>query len=770
MSTHDDFAELILAAFAEQAAELLLRVENLLQRLLASPSDQEEVCLEIERTLHTLKGAALTVGSVELRDRTHALEEQARALRLGKTADGDALAPMFSGLNDLQQIARGLVGPPPAPPTTTPPRPPQPPEVVGAEAVEPRVAEAEAIAPEPTAPETTAPPAVEPEPSPRPQAGQTPAPHEDTARTAAPDLLRVRSEHIDALHNQVGELVVARLQFERIANRLNGFRKDVEETIRSWRVLTDDLVALQAIVPDARIQDLGEKSRLLGQQLGLLSREAFGVAREAAVVQGNAASVTSNLEDGIRDLRLIPLRVFFEQFAPVLRERADTVGRRARLEIRADGAEMDRAVLARLREPLLHLITNAVAHGLETPERRQAAGKPPVSIVRLEASSTGTRAVIRVVDDGAGIDVAAVTRRASKLGLLEGGRKLDDEALLEILAHPGFTTREAADTLAGRGIGLDVVASTIRSMDGQLWLENEPGRGCAFNLEVPITASTGQGLIVVLDGQQFGLLVNHIESIVNVRPDDIQSIEGLHTVAVQGEPVAVAPLASILGMQWPGLTDAGCFGIVLTMNRQRLVLLVDDIPDEQDMVIKPFGKALAGTNMYLGAAVQADGSVLPIVHVAACFERASGVRIADTRRAEPEAKAAAGVRAQDHWVLVVDDSISMRTMERNILTSAGYNVVVAHDGENALAELERMADCSLVVTDLQMPRMDGIELCRSIRAGRHANLPIIMVTSIDDAAQKRRALEAGADAYIIKSAFEKGAFVASVHRVLGVDA
>jgi chemotaxis protein histidine kinase CheA/CheY-like chemotaxis protein len=461
---------------------------------------------------------------------------------------------------------------------------------------------------------------------------------------------------------------------------------------------------------------------------------------------------------------LMPLQPFFEEYAKVVREAAREGQKEAKLSIAAAGAEIDRAVLARLREPLLHLVRNAVVHGIEPPTTRRELGKNPVGTVRLEARCEGSRATLRVLDDGAGIDEERVLRKAVASQLIERRDAPSGGAMLEVLTTPGFSTRDVADGLAGRGMGLDVVASTIRDLDGVLRLDNMPGLGCAFTIEVPIAALTSGGLVVRVGDHLVGVLLSHIERAIRVDAASIISFQGRSAILVGTERVAIVPLASLLGVDAKTALAGKRTALVLRHGKQRLVTIVDDIPGQQALIVKPFGKAFARARLFSGGAIQADGSILPVLAVPALFERAAGAAAVQS----PAPLVQPAVRPPESIsVLVVDDSITMRTLLRNILQASRYKVTVAHDGENALEVLGQMETCDLIITDLHMPRMDGTELCRAVRRRDRPQIPIVVVTSVGDAEEKSRALAAGADAYIVKSDFEQAHFIDTVMRLTG---
>ncbi len=696
-----ELADEIWETFLQESAEILRRLEELLSECEGAPAVRREgLWLEVKRALHTLKGTAAAAGAEPIKAATHALEDLIAAAPPGQDP------PINEVLSRVTEMWKRLA---------------------------------------------------------RPSAGPlAKAPEEAPATGAEGEYLRMRPERIDALHTLAGELMVTRLQQAALAERLKALRDQAEETQRLFRQLDLQVRHLQRRRSPVSWDDLSANSRSVASMLVQTVHEIDALSRELPALNEQAAAVSANLEDGIRELRLMPLQPFFREYAQVVREAARESGKQASLSVRAEGAEIDRAVLLRLRDPLLHMVRNAVVHGIEPPEQRLARGKPEAGRVSLEARSEGNRVIIRVCDDGGGVDLAAVRRRAQAMHLIDASKELSEEFLLELLSHPGFSTHKRADGLAGRGIGLDVAQNSIHSLGGRLGLETQTGAGSVFTIEVPITASTSSGLLLRIGGETYGVLLNQIDSVLRIAAEDIKVFEGRDTVIHQNDPVAAVSLAELLDLPPSAAPPGRRPAVVLRQGKQRLLVFVDDIPGEQALVIKPLGRAFVGARLFLGGAVQADHSIVPVLQVPELFERAARQRnpsLLGPKGAAPRKRGA---------VMVVDDSLTIRTLLRNILSAAGYEVSLAHDGESALKALSQLEQCDLIITDLQMPGMDGTALCQKVRGLERPNLPILVVTSVGDSEEKRRALHAGADAYIVKSEFEQEYFLKTVAQLCSV--
>ncbi|ATB30265.1 hybrid sensor histidine kinase/response regulator [Melittangium boletus] len=699
----------IQVSFAAEAKDLLRQVERALHGLVGGdPAERGPRCRDMLRGLHTLKGAAAAAGRDAVARGAHALEDQVRGVQEGRTLlEGAGLDALFAGLEHVYEV----LGPGPS-----------------------------------------APAFEEQQGTP----GEGPAPKEEVE-----ELLRVAPSRVEALHALTGELVLGRLRRESLARRLLETRDRLGEAMDRWRELGARLEPCKRTLPRAQWAGVKAARDACGPAMTSAWKMLSAVAREAPALLAHTAGVEGELEEGIRELRLMPLQPFLEEYARVAREAARACGKDVRLEVRAAGAEVDRGVLMRLRDVLLHLVRNAVVHGVESPERRRERGKPEAGTLTLEARCEGARAFLRVADDGAGVDVERVLQRARELDGGAAPRDTSPEALLALLSRPGFSTRDEVDALAGRGVGLDVVANILRGLEGQWRLEHVPGRGTAFLLEVPVSASTHRGLVVRVGEDSFGLLLHHVERVVRVGARDVTVLEGHATVPLDGQPVALVALASLLGLQGEGAPEGPKrTGVVVRQGSRRLVVLVDDVPGEERLVIKPLGPAFAGAPLVLGGALQADGSVLPVLQVPALLDRAAeGVgRGSASASLGPRSAPALGA------VLVVDDSPTLRMLLRNVLRAAGFPVVVASDGLAAVEAWNRQP-FSLVVTDLDMPLLDGAELCRFVRRSERPRTPVILVTSQTGAEARRRALDVGVDAYVVKGEFEQATFLRLVRKL-----
>lgn len=471
----------------------------------------------------------------------------------------------------------------------------------------------------------------------------------------------------------------------------------------------------------------------------------------------------NELQDVALRARMIPVTLLAPRLRRAVRDVARDTGKRVRLETRGEDAEIDRGVLDRLADPLLHLVRNAVDHGIEAPELRRARGKPEEGTVRLHAMQLGSEVIIAVSDDGHGIDLDRVREMAGRSD--PSALEMDDESALYLIFRSGLSTAPQVTGVSGRGVGLDAVRVSLNALRGRVEVRSEPGTGTEFRIAVPITMATLRCLVVTAAGQRYAIPLHSVRAVLGDQP--VSSAAGRAMTMYDGRPVPVASLASVLGT---GNGSEGPAVVVSGLTRTH-ALRVDDLIDQRDVVVKGLGELIPRLPAVAGAAVEPDGSVLLVLDATGLIERAR-------RREAPAARRQAGVaagapppeppeRGPQATILVVDDALTVRELQRSIFEHAGYRVLVAADGEEAL---RRMAGerPDLVLTDIEMPVLDGIGLTERIRADAGlASVPVVILTSRGSDESRRRGLEAGADAYIVKSGFDQNALLSAVERLLG---
>jgi two-component system chemotaxis sensor kinase CheA len=514
------------------------------------------------------------------------------------------------------------------------------------------------------------------------------------------------------------------------------------------------------------LERLDELIRLVGEsatahlRVGRLLSERLGLEPTAIPEFSELARTLNDLQERTMRTRMVPVATMTDQLHRAVRDLARTLGKEVAWEVRGGDTELDRSVLRQLSDSLLHLVRNAVDHGVETPEERVAAGKRPQARILLHAMELGSEVVIAVTDDGRGIDVGRVRSQAERQGIETAG--LSDEEALQLVFRSGLSTAPFVSDVSGRGVGLDVVEASVTAVRGRIEVRSVAGSGTEFRLIVPISLAVQPCLVVAAGDQHFAV---PLHSVILAQADhggDTAHAEERSAVWIGGRPVVVSTLAGALGM--PSTAVAGPV-VVLESGARRYGFQVDALVGQRDVVVKDLGQLLPRLGVVRGASVDPDGTVLVVLDASGLIERAwqRGPAPADS----PPASAVREPPPTGGGILVVDDALTVRELQRSILERAGYRVRLASDGTEALTALiGEPAD--LVLTDVEMPKLDGFGLTEAIRSHPAlANTAVLILSSHASDEDRLRGMEAGADGYIVKSAFEERGLLTAVERLLG---
>jgi two-component system chemotaxis sensor kinase CheA len=451
------------------------------------------------------------------------------------------------------------------------------------------------------------------------------------------------------------------------------------------------------------------------------------------------------LQDSVIQMRTLPLSTITASYPRAIRDLAAEEKKEVELRLSGDETQLDRVILDGISETIVHLLRNAVAHGIESAKERKAAKKPPVGRVELRAEPRGSMVAIQVIDDGRGISTE-LAAQVEQVG-----------SLADILAATGFSTAKRVTEVAGRGVGLDAVKRRVESLGGGLELSSEPGAGMAVTLLLPVTLALMRVLLFERGGHPFGLPMASVDRVLAIT--DTTSLGSRPSLELEGEAVPLSDLSRLIGAAGADLPPQPPAIVVESLGR-RLAVACDDLLGEEEVVIKSIGTLLAGLPGYLGAAILGDGRIALVLDPNHLLKAPREVMALDrTDQRDDQAGA---------QVLVVDDQFSARELQRSILETAGFRVRVARDGKEARRLVGEIADLDLVLTDVQMPEMDGFELLEAIRADEaHSSLPVVVVTTLGDEASRRRGAEAGADAYIVKEEFDQQTLLETIERLTG---
>jgi two-component system sensor histidine kinase and response regulator WspE len=454
----------------------------------------------------------------------------------------------------------------------------------------------------------------------------------------------------------------------------------------------------------------------------------------------------------------------------MVRDLARSLGKKARLDLVGLDTPVDRDVLERLEAPLGHLIRNAIDHGIEMPSEREAAGKTTEGTIRIEARHSAGQLLVIVSDDGRGISLEHLRQSVVKRGLAqqETAARLTEAELLEFLFLPGFTLSQTVTEISGRGIGLDAVQDTLRKVRGSVRISTQSTQGSKFQLQLPLTLSVVRTLIVEIAGEPYAIPLTQILRAARISADSVETLEGRPHFRLADRPTGLVAASRLIRGQ-EAQTLGPQLSVVVIGSRDRTYgLMVDSLVGECELVVQTLDPRLGKVQDVAAAAVMEDGTPVLILDVEDLIRSIDKLAVdGDVRRAAPAAKE---ISSKARRVLVVDDSLTVRELERKLLANAGYEVQIATDGMDGWNAV-RAGQFDLVITDVDMPRVDGIELVNLIRSDPHLKtLPVMIVSYKDRPEDRQRGLDAGADHYLAKAGFHDAALLDAVRDLIGAAA
>jgi two-component system chemotaxis sensor kinase CheA len=574
-------------------------------------------------------------------------------------------------------------------------------------------------------------------------------------------VVRVRVEKLDDISALTEELQTVRLEVNEHLAVLTSMQQRIENLMEIWRPVQGRASVTQSSMPQVVRTVLAENLDTLtelnniGESLLLQMRDGLN----------NLGQVSTGLQDNMHALRMVPASTLLQPLTRSVRDIARELGKKINLELKNIDVEMDRSILTELNAPLVHLLRNAIDHGIENVDERMVCGKPEAGNITIRIESEGGHIIIYIEDDGAGIDIDKVFQTALRRKLVkEADRKvMDESAMLDLIFHPGFSTKSIITEVSGRGVGLDVVRTVLEKVKGKVSLHTNKGKGTIFALHLPKILATERGLLLRVDSKVFALPTTSIGAVMHLKQDDIVDVEAGEAVLVQNQPVPLYSLADMLNLQAHEKSNEDNISlIVIGTGLQKAGFQVDEVLDEREIVVKQLMPPLHAIPHINGATYSAASGVIIVLSGHSLVEAA--LRTKNRRRLNVKADKA-DATAPAH-ILVVDDSITTRTLERSVLKNHGYNVSVAVNGKEGWEKLQN-EPFDLVVTDVEMPVMNGFELTQKIKQhDSYAGMPVMIVTSLASEADKKRGIDAGADAYIVKSQFESRALLEIIGQLI----
>lgn len=480
----------------------------------------------------------------------------------------------------------------------------------------------------------------------------------------------------------------------------------------------------------------------------------------------NNLSIQSNsMQEEIRMLRLIPAANLLATLPRYIRDLSHELNKEVELSITGDEIKMDKMVLEKLKDPLIHLLRNSVDHGIESKEVRKAAGKSPVGHISLSIKEEGDQILISITDDGMGIDIKKISEIALKKNIVtktELGNMTTNE-IIGLIFEPGFTSKEIITSVSGRGVGLDVVKSNIANLNGSVSVKTKLNEGTTFELRLPLTVTSEHGLMVNVCGQSFVIPTNSIHRVLMIKVDELREIEGQQAIIVDKHSMPLYTLAGALGFEQKDFFNQQTLSVIVVKKEgESLAFVVDEIIGEREIVVKPLNTPLKNVQCVAGGTLSGSNQVIIVLDSSDLIN--SALHSDKTYRIKTQDKSVE-MTERPH-ILVVDDSITTRTLEKNILESKNYVITVAVNGQEAWDLLQK-EPFSLLITDVVMPIMDGFTLTERVKHSESLrDMPVIIVTSLGSEAEKIRGIEVGADAYVVKNEFESRALLDIVEQLV----
>ncbi len=697
--------------FVDEARDRLRSLGALMLRLEEVPASAE-IIADVFREAHSLKGSAQMLGFVDVAQIAHQLEDLfVAARRDARLIDSRAFDLVFRTLDVITVRVEEL-----------------------AQGGSPESHEAAPVAGPPDA------------------AGEPSRAKKRAAPRATQGTLRVSVEKLESLAHLAPEMVL---------HRLKGSERHAE--LRRMEL------ALSRLRDRIREDRLAPRTRSRSAELGdyadaldIINRRMRSLLMNVGDDQAKLSLITEELRQHVIELTMLPVSTVFESFPRAVRDLARSFGKQVELAMTGADTALDKRVIEQLSDPLIHLVRNAIDHGLESPAERKAAGKPAAGTLAISAEQHGDRIQITVRDDGRGIDPAEIGKAAVRKGIVGAADRglWSHDRLLNLIFEPGFSTRTETTDVSGRGVGMDVVRVIANRLGGSVSVTSEIGRGTRVLLDLPLSLALTRAVLVSVNGELLAIPTAPIRRILSVPDQPAAHRPFASVIEVDGETIPLAPLAGVLALPGAGAHEQSA--LIIEARGARVAISVDDVLEEQELVFQQLRGPLQDQATLSGAAILGNGEIVPILDVQAIVERA----IHNPAPAPATIASAAAATGPSGRILVVEDSLVAGELLTGILCGAGYEAAVTHHGIEAL-EVLRRDPWDLVISDVDMPEMNGFEFTEQLRGDpRLRDTPVIIVTSRDSEDYRKRGAEAGADAYVTKGSFDHHQLLEMVHRFM----
>jgi two-component system, chemotaxis family, sensor kinase CheA len=772
-----DFIKKLQVTFAMEAQEHVQVISNLLLELEKSLSPAAEIAAieNIYREAHTLKGASRAVDLSSIEKICQAMEGVFAAWkRQSASPSRQAFDTLHRTLDAIRELLASFAK------KSGRPEGPWLAELVHSldvlQSAEPTPGIANATDAKSVSPLTTHTPSAEPIDSKKEITSEPVFDKSAPASAAVPETVRISTSKLDSRLLQAEDMLAVKAMAASRVAQLREISSSFEPWGKEWDKLAGDL---RVIRRESERENAANRStsrsgvllHFLDWNLDYVRALENKLNSAVAHAQQDHIGIGKRVDDLLEDskkLLMLPFSTIADMFPKIVRDLCSDQGKEAELLIQGSDVAMDKRILEEMKDAMIHILRNCVDHGVEKPQERKRLNKPARAAITIAVRQVnGSKVEIRVSDDGAGVNAENVKKSAVNRGIMSAGeaRNLSDRDATSLIFHSGVSTSPMITEISGRGLGMAIVRAKAEKLGGNVTVESERLSGTTLRITLPVTLATFRGIVVSAAGQTFVVPTMNVERVLRVKNTDIKSVENRETISVSGRAVSLARLEAVLELSLQSATtDASTVMPVIVLNSGdlRVAFAVDEVSREEEVLVKPFRKPLVRLRNVSGATVLGSGKAVPVLNVTDLVKSARKHGIAPAAAIAPNKQASAPSKK----VLVVEDSITSRTLLKGILETANYQVKTAVDGIEAFTALREEA-FDLVVSDVEMPRMNGVDLTAKIRADKDlAEIPVVLVTALESRQERERGIDVGASAYIIKSSFDQSNLLEVVRRLI----